>query len=361
VRLLRALEAKTIELKYCSTFDSTERGNIGPSIDAAFDELGERFTVALPALPVNGRTTYMGYHFVHQQMLSDSPMRNHPLNPMTNPNLVSHLQAQTRHKVGLVAHPYVRKGSDAVRAQIEKLRAEGVRVAILDCIGEKDLETLCEAIADLPLITGSSAPAMKLPAKWQRRHWWAPSEESLSYELASPAAGCLIVAGSCSVATRGQNAWFEGKGFENVVDPVVLLEAPTQLLNVAARIAAGEDCLIRTASQPEDIERVHGWAKQRGVSVAEAGLKLSEAMASLARAIIERAMPCGLIVAGGETAGAVCRRLNLGALQVGRNIEPGVPLCYSLGEFQLPVVLKSGNFGSQDFYGRAMGAMRRGA
>lgn len=360
VRLLRELNPRTIELKYCSTFDSTERGNIGPSIDAALEETGETFTVALPALPVNGRTTYMGYHFVHQQLLSDSPMRLHPLNPMTNPNLVSHLQAQTTRKVGLVPHPVVRHGAEAVRAHFGRLKASGVGVAVLDCIDETDLAVLCEAISGLPVITGSSAPAMRLPAVWQQHGWWAPSTEALSFALTSPGAGSLILAGSCSVATRGQNTWFEQRGMTTVLDPLALLAGGTELPSVAARIASGEDCLLRTASEPDDVQRVHSWAQANGRSAAEAGLAISSALAKLCRHILEQASPCGLIVAGGETAGAVCRELRLGALQVGRNIEPGVPLCYSLGQFKLPVVLKSGNFGSPDFYGRSIAAIRRG-
>ena len=143
VRLLARRKPRVLEIKYCSTFDSTTEGNIGPSLDAAMDELGEAFTVALPALPVNGRTTYMGHHFVGRQLLSDSSMRNHPLTPMTNPNLVSHLQSQTRRKVGMAAWPVTREALD-------RLRGEGVEIAVLDCISDDDLAGVCAAIAHLP-------------------------------------------------------------------------------------------------------------------------------------------------------------------------------------------------------------------
>src|SRR5947209_6799818 len=133
VALLQSAQPDLLAVKYCSTFDSTRAGNIGPSIDAAMDETGAEFTVALPALPVNARTTYMGYHFVGRQLLSDSSMRNHPLNPMTNPNLLTHLQSQTKRHVGLVAFPDVQQGPARIQIRLTELRAEGVGIAILDC------------------------------------------------------------------------------------------------------------------------------------------------------------------------------------------------------------------------------------
>lgn len=342
VRLLRSRAPRVISVKYCSTFDSTADGNIGPSLDAAMDELGESFTVALPALPVNGRTTYMGYHFVGTQLLSESPMRTHPLTPMTEPNLVRHLQSQTRRRVGLARHPVTRESLAAVDADI----------AVLDCIGDADLTNVCEAIADLPLISGSSAPAMKLPAIWRQRGWWSPRR----FEMHRPdehGSGVLIVAGSCSVATMQQNRWAEENGAEVVtLDPVALAEGRTP--PVARRTCRIR--LIETASAPEDRRRVAVWAAAKGMSANAAGLAIAFGLARVVRKELEEQLPLALIVAGGETSGAVCRVLELGALEVGSNIEPGVPLCMSLGRFQLPVVLKSGNFGSPDFYARAAAA-----
>ncbi len=346
-RKLRALAPRVLEIKYCSTFDSTTEGNIGPSLDAAMDELGEPFTIALAALPVNGRTTYMGHHFVHGQLLSESPMRNHPLTPMLNPDLVSHLQCQTRRRVGLAAYP-------VTRAKLDSLRGEGVEIAILDCIGDTDLEDVCEAIAHLPLISGSSAPAMKLPAIWRREGWWIPAglEPRRSH---SGGRGFLVVAGSCSEATRRQNEWFEDHGASSVVlDPIAL--ASGALLQ---SIPSGCDCLIRTASSAADIERVGKWAREQGLSSGEAGLRIAYALAQLVLRVVEQCPPAGLIVAGGETSGAICRTLGLGALEVGRNIEPGVPLCLPLSGLSAPVVLKSGNFGSASFYGSAINAIQK--
>jgi 3-dehydrotetronate 4-kinase len=352
IKLLERHKPRVLQVKYCSTFDSTEEGNIGPSLDAAMDETGELFTVALPALPVNGRTTYMGYHFVGRQLLSDSPMRRHPLTPMTNSHLVSHLQPQTRRRVGLAPWP-------VSRAALDGLRAEGVEIAVLDCIGDADLESVCEAIADLGLISGSSAPAMKLPAIWRRRGWREPS----GAEPERPAAagrGFLIVAGSCSEATARQNAWLEARGTAPLLlDPVGLAagaEPAEAIERAVSALREGRVSLLRTASLPGDIERVRAWSAERGLGANETGLAIARTLSAAVRRIVEEHAPAGLIVAGGETAGAVCRALELGALDVGRNIEPGVPLCFSLGRFRLPVALKSGNFGSADFYMRAMRA-----
>jgi 3-dehydrotetronate 4-kinase len=345
---LRALNPRVVAIKYCSTFDSTAEGNIGLSLDAALDETGEPFTVALPALPVNGRTTYMGHHFVYRQLLSESPMRNHPLTPMRNPDLVSHLQSQTSRKVGLAEYPVTPE-------KLQRLRDQGCGIAILDCISEADLENVCQAIADLQLISGSSALGIKLPAVWRDRGWWSPQDNTL--RLAGDRGfGYLIVAGSCSPATSAQNRRLEQQGVRACVfDPLMLLAGEGK----APEPTSEGTLLLRTASTSSDIESVRKWAAEAGVGSAEAGLRIAYALARVALQVIEAAPPSGLIVSGGETAGAVCRTMGLGALEVGRNIEPGVPVCRSLGRFQLPLVLKSGNFGSVDFYGRAMETIKQ--
>jgi uncharacterized protein YgbK (DUF1537 family) len=346
VQKLRTLGPRVMQIKYCSTFDSTPEGNIGPSLDAALDELGEPFTVALPALPVNGRTTYMGQHFVNGQLLSDSPMRNHPLTPMRNSNLVSHLQSQTSRRVGLASYP-------VTRAKLDALRESGVQIAILDCIDDAGLQNACAAIAHLPLISGSSAPAIKLPAIWRRERWWTPSAPPPA-KRNSAGGDFLIVAGSCSEATRRQNEWFESEGGQSfVIDPVALLSGAE-----VPRLTEGRNCLIRTASEPADIARVGEWASENGLSAAEAGLKIAYALALLLSRVVKLRPPAGLIVAGGETSSAICRTLALCALEVGQNIEPGVPLCFPLSGLNSPLVLKSGNFGSAGFYVKAIQVMK---
>ena len=365
LRALGPAAPRVLQIKYCSTFDSTPEGNIGPSIDAALDELGEEFTIALAALPVNGRTTYRGHHFVNGQLLSDSPMRHHPLTPMTDPNLVSLLGKQTRRRVGLAPYEAVEAGADCLREHFDVLRGGGVAVAVVDCLSDAHLKTVCRAAADLRLVTGSSAFGLGLPAVWRERGWveefGAPAEVP---PAAHEGAGCLVVAGSCSVATRAQNLRMaEGGAHVFRVEPRALLEGgfgrARLVAEVRGHLAAGRHCLLTTTGEPEEVARVQEWAAGRGLGVPALGHSIACALADVVSEILTDQPVGGLVVAGGETSGALCRRLGLGALRVGRNIEPGVPLCYSLGRFRMALVLKSGNFGGRDFYGRALGAVAR--
>ena len=157
----------TFFIKYCSTFDSTARGNIGPSIDAAMDILNQTFTIVLPALPVNGRTTYMGHHFVGTQLLSESSMRLHPLTPMTESNLVVHLQKQTKRKVSLIDLQTVRRGAESIRERVGAFTSQGETIAVVDCTCDEELATIGETVANERLLSGSSALASVLPASWR--------------------------------------------------------------------------------------------------------------------------------------------------------------------------------------------------
>jgi uncharacterized protein YgbK (DUF1537 family) len=363
VRVLRGRRPHLFQVKYCSTFDSTPEGNIGPSIDAALDELGEEFTVAVPALPVNGRTTYQGYHFVHRQLLSDSPMRRHPLTPMTNPNLVELLGRQTRRKVGLAPYAEVEAGPGRLKGCFQELRRDGVAIALVDCLSERHLEVICRAAEGLRLVTGGSGFGIWLPQVWRERGLIdeARGARPPSAEAAD-GAGCLLVAGSCSEATRRQNEWLARQGVSvTQVRPREILgggfDRPLNVARLRRELAAGRHCLVSTSGTPEEVREAQAWGAEKGMTAGEFGEAVSGALAAVAREVLEAQPVGGLVVAGGETSGALCRHLNLGALHVGKNIEPGVPLCYSLGEFRLPVVLKSGNFGGEDFYGKALRAV----
>ncbi|MFL6211269.1 MAG: 3-oxo-tetronate kinase [Pyrinomonadaceae bacterium] len=363
LKLLQARQPHTIQIKYCSTFDSTPAGNIGPMIDAALAELHEEFTVALPALPVNGRTTYRGYHFVNGQLLSDSAMRQHPLTPMTNPNLVDLLGQQTERKVGLASYEVVEAGAAALQACFADLRAQGVGIALVDCLHDVHLDNICRAVEGLRLITGSSAFGIKMPALWRARGLIAEHAAPLPLPVpVTQACGCLIVAGSCSTATLRQNEWLVAQGGSIIrIDPPDLLTDALDRAQLVARarreLAAGRHCLLTASGTADEVQQIQAWGAERGLSVPALGEALAYALADVAREVLSEQRAAGLIAAGGETAGALCRSLSFGALRVGRNIEPGVPLCFSLGRFRLPVVLKSGNFGSADFYGRALQAV----
>jgi 3-dehydrotetronate 4-kinase len=296
-------------------------------------------------------------------------MRNHPLNPMTDSNLVEWLQLQTRRRVGLAPLPKVEEGADGLSRCYQDLRQGGVAVAVVDCVNDDHLNTICRASSDLRLITGSSAFGMKLPAIWRERGWLPSRVENVSaLERAQPFSerGCLIMAGSCSEATRKQNSWFAARGGNAFrLDPRDLLDGGERLSTVRERICrelgAGRDCLCFTSDEPEKVEEIQRWGAANGLRVPVLGEMIAAAMADLTKDILRAQSAAGLIVAGGETSSAICRQLELGALRVGRNIEPGVPLCYSLGGFRFPVALKSGNFGSEDFYDRALRAVARAA
>jgi 3-dehydrotetronate 4-kinase len=362
-KLIRTLKPRCVGVKYCSTFDSTPAGNIGPSIDAAMDVLEQSFTVAVPAFPINGRTTYLGHHFVGQQLLSESPMRNHPLSPMTNSDLVSHLQSQTRRRVGLATHPAVRAGVVSLVQELKKLRQQGVEIAIIDCISDADLEVIADAVGDMRLITGSSGYATALPRVWKRLGFWSENQRGDSIVQADTNTGTLVIAGSCSEATRSQSRALEATGVRSFVlngkqlasedfDRAALID------EIVSVLKSGKNAFLRTMTGEEHVREVQQWASATGFDRIAIGLKVSSGLGKIAKEVIAKTLPQGLIVAGGETSGVVCRILGMKALRVGRNLVPGVPLCASLTAPLLPLVLKSGNFGGDDFFHQAIEVIR---
>ncbi|MFE0135791.1 3-oxo-tetronate kinase, partial [Streptomyces sp. NPDC059037] len=219
---LRSAGAEQIYFKYCSTFDSTRAGNIGPVTEALMDALGTDFTIATPAFPDNGRTVFKGHLFVGDVLLSESGMRHHPLTPMTDSNLVSVLGAQSARPVGLIDHTVVAAGAEAIRQRVDELREEGVGAAIVDAVSNDDLVRLGAAVKELPLVTAGSGLAIGLPANWG----FEPSPAAA--RLPPPGGHRAIVSGSVSTATNGQVLEFLRGGRPAFsVDPL--------------RIAAGED------------------------------------------------------------------------------------------------------------------------
>src|SRR5689334_12285784 len=203
---LKSEGARQFYFKYCSTFDSTPRGNIGPVTEALMDALGTDFTIACPAFPENKRTLFKGYLFAGDALLNESGMQNHPLTPMTDPNLVRVLQAQVKRKVGLIDYTVVARGEAAIRARIAELRKAGAGIAIVDAISDDDLRRMGPALADMPLVTAGSGVAIGLPQNFGIE----PTPRASSLPRASGARA--IVSGSCSVATNGQVAAFREAG-----------------------------------------------------------------------------------------------------------------------------------------------------
>jgi len=352
IRLLKTVNPQLLHVKYCSTFDSSPEGNIGSSIEAAMDETDEQFTIALPALPATGRTTYMGYQFVGQQLLSDSPMRNQSLNPIANSNLVAHLQGQTKRRVGLAPYLDVKQGPAKIRERLAQLRGDGIEIALLDCTSGEDLHNICEAISDMRLVSGSSGLARHLPSFW-------PASRPVYPVRRRGGRGFLVVSGSCSQSTRRQNAWLAAHDAMVItlgaMDLAVGSMPDSVLTPICEALASGGTCLIQTSTDTETV-REHFHAQNR--SELEAGVNIARSLANFVRDVMSLVAPEGLIVAGGQTSNILSRVLGFGALAVGPNIEPGIPVCVTLAGSALPVVLKSGNFGTEGFYRHAIETIR---
>ncbi|HEY5929403.1 MAG TPA: 3-oxo-tetronate kinase [Burkholderiales bacterium] len=344
---LRKQGARQIYFKYCSTFDSTDKGNIGPVADALMEALGADFTVFNPSFPTNKRTVYKGYLFVGDELLSESGMRNHPLTPMTDPSLVRVLQRQTKHKVGLVPYSTVVKGTAATRTAFDYLRKQGIRHAVLDSITDEHLMTLGEACADMKLITGGSGMAMGLPANFVRQGLMKTGQSAQLPKVGGPTA---VIAGSCSVATQGQVALMKKDHDAFELDPIAIAsgrDVAQDALNWAGSRLSEKPLLIYSTATPEQVKAV-----QDKLGREHAGAMVEETMGKIAKGLVAKGVR-RLVVAGGETSGAVVSALGVEGLAIGPEIDPGVPWTVSIGEPSLALALKSGNFGTADFFTKA--------
>ena len=350
---LRRAGARQIYFKYCSTFDSTDRGNIGPVADALLAALGSDFSVACPAFPENGRTIYMGHLFVGRTLLSESSMRNHPLTPMTDPDLARVLARQSTGKVGLVPYPVVRDGVDSIRETFGRLRADGCRYAILDAVEDRNLLDLGAACADMPLVTGGSGMALGLPENFRRAGLLGSGADAASL----PEVGGLsaVLAGSCSAATLAQIAEMKRTRPSFALDAQALARGEDQV-GAALAWAKGHigqgPVLVYSSAPPEEVART-----QQALGRERAGEILEQAMAAVAVGLVQAGVR-RLVVAGGETSGAVVSALGVSALRIGPQIDPGVPWTLAMGEPALALALKSGNFGGPDFMLRALSLVR---
>ena len=344
---LRAQGARQILFKYCSTFDSTDAGNIGPVADALLDALGASFSVACPAFPTNKRTVYLGHLFVGDQLLSDSPMKDHPLTPMRDANLVRVLGRQTARKVGLVPLPTVRRGAGAMREAFASLKAAGHAYAIVDAVTDEDLLALGAAIADMPLLTGGSGIAMGL-----RRNFGAEAGGALPMPRLQGAAA--VISGSCSAQTNAQVAAWKASRPAFRVEPLRLAageDVAAAALAWCAAIPPQEAVLVYATAQPDEVR-----AAQGRLGAAHAGEIVERCLAAIAQGLVARGTR-KLVVAGGETSGAVVNALGVRLLRIGPQIDPGVPWTLSVGDPAIALALKSGNFGGDDFFAKALGML----
>jgi uncharacterized protein YgbK (DUF1537 family) len=347
---LKRAGCRQFYFKYCSTFDSTAQGNIGPVAEALLHALGANIAIACPAFPTNARTIYMGNLFVGEVPLSESGMRDHPLTPMKDANLVRVLQAQSRGKVGLVAWTAVAAGEQAIRARLAALEAEGARLAVVDAITDADLHAIAAACAGHPLITAGSGIAIGLPENFRRAGLLPPRADAA--ELPRVPGLAAVISGSCSQATNGQVAhWIESGRPAIRIDPLAIARgsdiAAAALQQAASLLGSGPVLFYATAA-PEQVKSV-----QAALGVAEAGAMVEQALAGIAQGLIERGVT-RLVVAGGETAGAVVQALGVVALRIGPQIDPGVPWTATQGAHPILLALKSGNFGSRDFFVKSL-------
>ena len=344
-RWLRAQGAQQIYFKVCSTFDSTADGNIGPVAEALMAELNADFAIVTPAFPENGRTVFKGHLFVGDLLLSDSPMRQHPLTPMTDANLVRVMRSQCRREqVGLIDHRVVAAGAAAVRARIAALRTEGCAFGIADAVGDDDLRTLAAAVREAKLVVAGSGLAIGIPVL----HGLTPNAQAS--QLPAPRGARAIVSGSCSAATNAQVAAFiAGGGAAFAIDPLRIAageDLAAQALDWARPRLGAAPLLVYATADAAAVRQV-----QSRLGAAQAGALVEDTLARVTEGLVLAGVG-QLLVAGGETSGACVQRLGITRLRIGPQIDPGVPWCHA-GVQNLHLALKSGNFGGNDFFTRA--------
>lgn len=343
---LQAAGAEQFIFKYCSTFDSTAAGNIGPVAEALMDFLDVPIAIACPAFPAAGRSIYQGHLFVGSALLSDSPMRDHPLTPMRDANLVRVLQAQTSARVGLIPLDIVSAGPASINALLGKAQQAGFRLMIADAVRDADLRVLGSALAGARLVTGGSGIAMGLPENFRQQG--RIGAEPVPERMAAPKGKPVILAGSCSTATRGQvqAAIDAGRPALRIVPADVAsgVQSVADVANWVLRHTSTKPVLVYSSDEPDAVLAV-----QEKLGREEAGLLVEQLLANLAVILRDNGFT-RFVVAGGETSGAVVAALGVQALQIGPEIAPGVPWTRSIGEPDLALALKSGNFGAPDFF-----------
>ena len=351
---LRRAGAQRFFWKYCSTFDSTPQGNIGPVAEALMKALGTKQTIYCPAFPENGRSIFMGNLFVGEQPLAESPMKDHPLTPMRDSNLLRLLAPQVSSPVGLANRHAVAKGAAALRGRLSQLSGDGVAHVVVDAVANDDLYLIAEACHDMPLLTGGSAIAMPLPEIWLKQGLLKRHEADRAHRFeAGPA---IVLSGSCSAMTNRQVAAFLSEGRPSLkLDPLDLAEnGDAAALDWLSRQDLAATPIIYATAAPDAVR-----AAQEKLGTERAGALVEATLAACAA----RARDLGVrrfIVAGGETSGAVTKSLAISRLDIGAEIAPGVPWCFArTGGRDIAITLKSGNFGSEEFFAKALEVLER--
>jgi uncharacterized protein YgbK (DUF1537 family) len=346
---LIAQGARQILFKYCSTFDSTKEGNIGPVAEALIDRLGADVAVVCPVFPATGRTLYLGHLFVNGVLLSESGMRHHPLTPMTDPDIRRWLAYQTRGAVGLVPFPVVREGAGAIRAALAAEAAAGRRLVVVDALADADLLAIGAAVADARLVTGGSGIALGLPENFRARGLLSGRGTAFT-----PARGpAAVLSGSCSVQSLAQVRAYTAHhpGLEISPDAVMAgtMTARKAFDHVMERI--GLSPMVYSSADPQEVK-----AAQERHGAAELAEAIEGFFGELAVMLADAGV-VRLAVGGGETSGAVVTALEAERFHIGPEIDPGVPALAAEGPRPVRLALKSGNFGAIDFYEKALAAL----
>ena len=348
-KLLLAGGAEQLLFKYCSTFDSTDDGNIGPVTEALLGLTGGKVTIACPSFPAAGRTTYRGHLFVGDALLSDSPLKDHPLNPMHDANLVRVLGRQTTLQVGLVTIDTIAQGEAAVRQAFAVQAAAGKRILIVDTLQDADLRIIGAACSDMPLVTGGSGIALGLAANFVSAGKVALRPPQA--QMAAPTGRAVILAGSCSEATRAQIAAAQAGGLPTLglgVD--ALLSGEQSAASLAAwAVSQPQDSipLIYSSTAPATLHDI-----QARLGKQASGALVETTLAKVG-SLLQGAGFSRYLIAGGETSGAVVAALGVTTLEIGPEIATGVPWTRSISGPDLVLALKSGNFGAEDFFLKA--------
>ncbi|MBB3992773.1 uncharacterized protein YgbK (DUF1537 family) [Sulfitobacter undariae] len=345
LRWLQDQGCEQIFFKYCSTFDSTAQGNIGPVADALAEALDAHKVIVCPAFPGAGRSIYQGYLFVKDMLLNESGMENHPLTPMKDANLRRLMAAQSNHSVGLVPAETVFKGAAAIAAQMEAAHTAGQRMIVVDALRDADLMEIGAAAKGLPLITGGSGVALGLPANF------GINPAPVPWQLQTGKA--VVLSGSCSTATRGQIAYHLARHAGLKIDPAAVIDGTQTPQDVAQWLFETDGLPLAYSSA--DPDEVAGIQARFGTDAAAHALEsfFGDVAVRLARMGVTR-----ILTAGGETSGAVVEALNIRTMAIGPEIDPGVPALRASDT--LVIALKSGNFGAEDYFEKAAAVLGQG-
>lgn len=353
---LRERGAEQIFVKYCSTFDSRADGNIGPVVDAVAATLGASRAAFVPASPRHGRTQYMGHLFVNGVLLSESPMRHHPLTPMTNSHLPTVLASQTSRAVALIDFAVVSRGAAELSATLSDAQREAPYV-LIDAVSDADLDTIGQACLDDVLVTGAAGLAGGLGAAYARRHGAGPVGKDLTAaSTGGGGGGGVVLAGSCSARTLEQIEAMRHRNHPHLqLDAVTTPDADMlaqQALQWFDRQAPASGPLIYASLAPEQLRHT-----QAALGAERSAAVIDAAMGLIARGVVERGIG-RLVVAGGETSGAVVQALQIAEATIGAEAAPGVPWMYTVGGRPLAILLKSGNFGDPALLADAVAGAR---